>query len=336
MFKKFSALALALLLGLGAFSCEAARMSKEQLEEIYNAGGTVSTKPRVVPNKPKLSTQPAIKQTEVKAQPAIKQPTAKVQPINTQPVAQPIKVQTTKVESTTKSQIAKVKPAEQTKKVKSVKVKKKESKSSKAGEQKQNSSSWRIKTAQKNLRILGYSKEASTGKLTSTTKEALIAFQKKYKLKAKGELDNETYAKLNWEAFAKTGIKNIKGSEVVAKAAKYKGVPYVFGGTTPKGFDCSGYTQYVFKQLGAQLTRTADTQAEECIFITKAQLKPGDLVFFSTYERGASHVGIYAGGGQFWNASSSRGVILYKLSDDYWRTRYYGARRVLVSNGEIK
>ena len=127
MFKKFSALALALLLGLGAFSCEAARMSKEQLEEIYNAGGTVSTKPRVVPNKPKLSTQTAIKQTEVKAQPAIKQPVAKVQTtINTQPVAQPIKVQTTKVESTTKAQPAKVKPAEQTKKVKSVKAKKKE------------------------------------------------------------------------------------------------------------------------------------------------------------------------------------------------------------------
>lgn len=142
--------------------------------------------------------------------------------------------------------------------------------------------------------------------------------------------------KLRWQAYAKNGINNVSGEAVVKEASKYKGVRYVFGGTTPKGFDCSGYVQYVFKRLNATLTRTADTQVKEGVFVTQRQLKPGDLVFFSTYEPGASHVGIYAGNGKFWNATSSRGIMLCGLQDDYWRTRYYGARRVLVSNGEPK
>lgn len=142
--------------------------------------------------------------------------------------------------------------------------------------------------------------------------------------------------KLRWQAYAKNGITNVSGDAVVREASKYKGVRYVFGGTTPKGFDCSGYVQYVFKRLNAKLTRTADTQVKEGVFVTQRQLKPGDLVFFSTYEPGASHVGIYAGNGKFWNATSSRGIMLCGLHEDYWRTRYYGARRVLVANGEPK
>lgn len=142
--------------------------------------------------------------------------------------------------------------------------------------------------------------------------------------------------KLRWQAYAKNGINNVSGDAVVKEAAKYKGVRYVFGGTTPKGFDCSGYVQYVFKRLNANLTRSADTQVKEGVFVTQRQLKPGDLVFFSTYEPGASHVGIYAGNGKFWNATSSKGIMLCGLQENYWRTRYYGARRVLVSNGEPK
>ncbi len=198
------------------------------------------------------------------------------------------------------------------------------------------SSGWRNKVAQKNLKTLGYSSEAPNGKLTDTTKKALERFQKDQGLKTTGELDDATYKKLNWKAFEKTGISNVQGSDVVANASKYKGVPYVFGGTTPKGFDCSGYVQHVFKNMKANLPRLADAQALEGIYVNQSQLKPGDLVFFSTYEPGASHVGIYAGNNQFWNATSSRGVMLSSLKEDYWRTRYYGARRVLVKNGEIK
>lgn len=143
-----------------------------------------------------------------------------------------------------------------------------------------------------------------------------------------------TVQKQRWQDYSRNGIKNVSGSAIVNEAAKYKGIRYVFGGTTPNGFDCSGYVQYVFKRFNARLTRTADTQAKEGVFVTQRQLKPGDLVFFSTYEPGASHVGIYAGNGKFWSATSSRGIWLCGLQEDYWRTRYYGARRVLVANGE--
>lgn len=196
-------------------------------------------------------------------------------------------------------------------------------------------SNWRLKVAQQKLQVLGFSDERPSGRMTEATSSALKSFQKQHKLKADGELNDATYHKLTWEAFAKEGIPKVKGKEIVSRAAKYKGVPYVFGGTTTKGFDCSGYVQYVFKDCKAKLPRLADEQALQGIFVTQKQLRPGDLVFFTTYAAGASHVGIYAGDGQFWSASSSKGVILSSLKDDYWKQRYYGARRVLITNGEV-
>ena len=196
-------------------------------------------------------------------------------------------------------------------------------------------SNWRLKVAQQKLKVLGFSDERPSGKMTQATTTALKSFQKQHRLRAHGELDDATYKKLTWEAFHKEGIQKLQGKEVVNRAAKYQGVPYVFGGTTPKGFDCSGYVQYVFKDCKATLPRLADEQALVGVFVTQRQLRPGDLVFFTTYLPGASHVGIYAGSGKFWSASSSRGVILSSLQDDYWKQRYYGARRVLVENGEI-
>lgn len=196
-------------------------------------------------------------------------------------------------------------------------------------------SNWRLKVAQQKLQVLGFSDERPSGRMTEATSTALKSFQKQHKLKADGELNDATYQKLTWEAFAKEGIPKVKGKEIVSRAAKYKGVPYVFGGTTTKGFDCSGYVQYVFKDCKAKLPRLADEQALQGIFVTQKQLRPGDLVFFTTYAAGASHVGIYAGDGQFWSASSSKGVMLSSLKDDYWKQRYYGARRVLITNGEV-
>lgn len=221
------------------------------------------------------------------------------------------------------------------------KVKKAAAKKSKKTKEKQKSkvkvqqSNWRLKVAQQKLQVLGFSDERPSGRMTEATSSALKSFQKQYKLKADGELNDATYHKLTWEAFAKEGIPKVKGKEIVSRAAKYKGVPYVFGGTTTKGFDCSGYVQYVFKDCKAKLPRLADEQALQGIFVTQKQLRPGDLVFFTTYAAGASHVGIYAGDGQFWSASSSKGVILSSLKDDYWKQRYYGARRVLITNGEV-
>lgn len=224
------------------------------------------------------------------------------------------------------------KPEKKAKKAAAKKSKKTKEKQSKVQVQQSN---WRLKVAQQKLQVLGFSDERPSGRMTEATSSALKSFQKHYKLKADGELNDATYHKLTWEAFAKEGIPKVKGKEIVSRAAKYKGVPYVFGGTTTKGFDCSGYVQYVFKDCKAKLPRLADEQALQGIFVTQKQLRPGDLVFFTTYAAGASHVGIYAGDGQFWSASSSKGVMLSSLKDDYWKQRYYGARRVLITNGEV-
>ncbi len=218
----------------------------------------------------------------------------------------------------------------------SAEAKKKTSKNTSAGSKvSAQQSDWRVKVAQQKLQALGFSKEKPSGRLTDATKSALKKFQQEYKLKVSGSLDDKTYRKLTWEAFAKEGITNVKGSAIVKQAAKYKGVPYKFGGVTARGFDCSGYVQYVFKSCSAALPRAADEQVLQGIFVTQKQLRPGDLVFFTTYAAGASHVGIYAGKEQFWSATSSKGVMLCSLKDTYWKSRYYGARRVLVSNGEI-
>lgn len=201
---------------------------------------------------------------------------------------------------------------------------------------KQGDTDWKIKMAQQKLQTLGYQKAQPTNRLTPQAAEALKAFQKAWKLTATGNLDEKTYSRLTWQAFVqKEGIAGVKGSEIVALAAKYKGVPYKFGGSSVKGFDCSGYVQYVFRQKRTELPRSADQQVLKGVFLTQKKLKAGDLVFFTTYEQGASHVGIADGKGRFWHVSSSKGVMLSPLNDSYWKPRYYGARRVLIANGEV-
>jgi lipoprotein Spr len=193
---------------------------------------------------------------------------------------------------------------------------------------------WKLTVAQQKLELLGYYVDRKDGRISKDTTEAIKKFQKENGLKKSGKLDTKTYNKISWEAFKMEGIPDVRGKDIVKTAAKYKGVPYKFGGTTPKGFDCSAYVQYVFGKHDAKLPRTADAQVLDGIFVLKSKLKPGDLVFFSTYASGASHVGIYAGSGKFWSASTSRGVVLDSLDTGYWKEHYYGARRVLIENGE--
>lgn len=119
------------------------------------------------------------------------------------------------------------------------------------------------------------------------------------------------------------------GEDIVATARKYIGVPYRYGGASPKGFDCSGYVMFVYDQHGKKLPRTADKQFEFGKKVKPHDLKPGDLVFFTTTEKGASHVGIYVGNGRFIHASSKRGVTISGLADYYYKPRYLGARRIL-------
>jgi cell wall-associated NlpC family hydrolase len=117
--------------------------------------------------------------------------------------------------------------------------------------------------------------------------------------------------------------------QLTRSALRFLGVPYVFGGTTSSGFDCSGFVQHVFALLGMSLPRTADAQYD---FGHPAIGGPrlGDLVFFDTYG-GVSHVGIYLGHGKFVHASSSHGVEVSHLSESYWAARYVGAKRLIAS-----
>lgn len=118
--------------------------------------------------------------------------------------------------------------------------------------------------------------------------------------------------------------------KLIATAKKYIGAPYRFGGTTPKGFDCSGFVQFVFRRHGFSIPRAADEQYYLGKKIKNRQeLEPGDLVFFTTYEKGASHCGIYLGKNQFIHVSSRRGVRVDNLDDEYWKPRWYGGKHIV-------
>ena len=119
------------------------------------------------------------------------------------------------------------------------------------------------------------------------------------------------------------------GSAIVATAKKYLGYKYTYGGSSPStGFDCSGFTSYVFKQYGISLSRTAAGQYSNGVAVSRSNLQPGDLVMFG--KSGINHVAIYIGGGQIIHASTpSTGVRIDSLSTGYYNNNYVGARRVL-------
>ncbi len=123
--------------------------------------------------------------------------------------------------------------------------------------------------------------------------------------------------------------KGVDGYALVGTALALRGIPYRNGGTDPTGFDCSGFTQYVFAQYGIALAREVREQFKQGKKIGSNDLAPGDLIFFSTTEPGPSHVGIAVGGDEFVHAPSSTGVVrVERLGSSYWAPRYLGARRV--------
>lgn len=117
---------------------------------------------------------------------------------------------------------------------------------------------------------------------------------------------------------------------LLATAMNLRGTPYRNGGSDPSsGFDCSGFVQWVFAQHGTNLPREVKHQFHAGELIARHEVKPGDLVFFETVSRGASHVGIAIGNGQFVHAPSSRGVVrVENYASGYWEQRWVGARRV--------
>lgn len=128
---------------------------------------------------------------------------------------------------------------------------------------------------------------------------------------------------------AAPGKGNADGYALSGTALSLRGAPYKNGGITPDGFDCSGFVRYVYQQHGLAMPREVREQFKVGKQISRDDLEPGDLVFFSTVAPGASHVGIVIGGDQFVHAPSERGVVrVESLSQQYWGSRYIGAKRV--------
>jgi len=114
-----------------------------------------------------------------------------------------------------------------------------------------------------------------------------------------------------------------KSQMIIDEAKKYIGVPYLWGGTTPAGFDCSGYVQYVYAKVGISIPRTTSTQFSGMKSISTPA--PGDLVFYNTSGSGVSHVGIFLGNNQFIHAGST-GITISDMTSTYWKPKYLGAR----------
>lgn len=137
------------------------------------------------------------------------------------------------------------------------------------------------------------------------------------------EKPNST-ANTNNDTNNNTGVSG-QGNNIVSYAKQFLGCKYVYGGTTPKGFDCSGFTQYVYKNFGINLNRTAAAQYSNGRAVTS--LQAGDLVMFG--KSGINHVGIYIGGNKFIHAANpSRGVTIDTLASGYYKNNYVGARRI--------
>jgi peptidoglycan DL-endopeptidase LytE len=115
-----------------------------------------------------------------------------------------------------------------------------------------------------------------------------------------------------------------KVNALITEAKKYIGVPYVWAGSTPTGFDCSGYLNYVYNKVGISIPRTVASIWDATKPVSTPRI--GDLVFFETYKTGPSHAGIYLGNNKFIHAGSSRGVEISDMNNTYWKPRYLGSK----------
>jgi cell wall-associated NlpC family hydrolase len=189
-----------------------------------------------------------------------------------------------------------------------------------------------VKTIQQKLQQLKLLTIEPTSTYDAATVEAVKKFQTANSLEATGIVDKATLIKLNTTTVALTTSRSNSrpelGNDIVTYAKTFLGTPYKWGTSNGKSFDCSGYLLYVFNHFGIKLGHGADDQFSVGTKVAKADLQPGDAVFFTTYKKGASHAGIYIGNNKFIHASSSGGkVITTDLDTAYYKSRYLGARR---------
>lgn len=189
---------------------------------------------------------------------------------------------------------------------------------------------------QKDLKTLGFISISPTGYFGDVTKAAVIKFQKKYGLTSDGVAGAQTLGKVDKLLGRTTTISRGDSESTFQKitdyAKRFLGIDYVWGGTTPKGFDCSGFVKYVYKKFGITLNRVASDQAKQGTTVKKANLQPGDLVFFDTNggHNHINHVGLYIGSGKFIQASSGNSnVVISTITEGFYSKSYMTAKRIL-------
>lgn len=206
--------------------------------------------------------------------------------------------------------------------------------------QEANTSSTIVTTVALNTEVQVYSEENGWSKVKVNNVEGYISSsllsnnkQETSRSQSTSRRTSSTKTSKNTASQATAQTTNVpasgNGSSIVATAKQYLGSKYTYGGSSPStGFDCSGFTSYVFKQHGISLNRTAAAQYSNGVAVSRANLQPGDLVMFG--KSGINHVAIYIGGGQIIHASTpSTGVRIDSLSTGYYNNNYVGARRVL-------
>lgn len=198
-----------------------------------------------------------------------------------------------------------------------------------------------VSALQQDLKKLGFMDVDPTGYFGDITEAAVVKFQKQYGLTQDGIAGPETSARIDSLLGTKTAKASVSRGEtggtaqkIVDYAKKLLGVRYVWGGTTSKGFDCSGFVKYVFDHFGIALSRVSTEQAKQGEAVKKANLQPGDLVFFDTNggRNRINHVGIYIGGGRFIQSSSASGnsgVVISSLTSGFYSEVFMTARRIL-------
>jgi cell wall-associated NlpC family hydrolase len=187
-----------------------------------------------------------------------------------------------------------------------------------------------VLTLQSELAHLGYSVGTLDGIYGPKTLTAVDAFQVNDHLQVDGiagPLTQNALEEKQTPSVPSSSSAKING--IMSEAKNLLGTPYLWGGTTPAGFDCSGFTQYVFASQGIKLPRVSRDQAKIGSTVPYNNLQPGDLVFFSFTGNGTiSHVGIYLGNSQFISATTHKGVTIYAFTS-YWLNAYIGAQRIL-------
>lgn len=148
------------------------------------------------------------------------------------------------------------------------------------------------------------------------------------------DMQNTNMEEVNWLQFkyaiiSDAEVETFNNIPLLKKIDEWWGTKYCMGGESKSCIDCSGFSSTIFKDVyNMMLPRTAQDQYNSCDKVVVEDLKEGDLVFFKTYSRGVSHVGIYIANNKFVHASSSEGVTISDLNDAYWQPRYIGAGRV--------